>query len=387
MDRGAADPRATSWFASTLVRDLFGVRLALAMFVPALFLAMMAFAGEHAYQFLFVPILGVALVSLLAGVGAGLLASVLSIAGLAFFFFKPVGSFGVEGEFERVRLAGVGIVATLVSGAAGSLRTAHRRAAEERAAAVAAAEQLDREKTRAERAVQVRDEVLAIVAHDLRNPLATINVTAELLELRCNRLAPELARHALTIQSNVLGANRLIADLLDVATIEAGRLSLQLGPVAAGMLARDAVDRILPLAEAAGLKVELHVPDTSIEVTCDRDRVLQVLSNLIGNAVKVTPCGGAIAIAMEALRGEVRFTVSDTGCGIDPEELPQMFDRFRRGRSAQYKGSGLGLAIVRGIVEAHRGTIEVDSAPGQGARFSFTLPLGADFRDGLTATA
>jgi signal transduction histidine kinase len=271
----------------------------------------------------------------------------------------------------------MGVVAVLVSAAAGSLRSAYRRAGEERAAAVAAAEQLACEKARAERAVDVRDQVLAVVSHDLKNPLATIGVTADLLERRCDRLAPELSRHARTIRQNVLGANRLIGDLLDAASIEAGRLSLHLRPATAGDIARDAVDRIRPLAEAAGLVVNLELPGPPVEVACDRDRVLQVFSNLIGNAVKATPSDGTIGVALEAAPGEIRFTVSDTGCGIDPEELPHLFDRFRRGRSAQYQGSGLGLAIARGIVEAHGGTIGVDSAPGRGTRFSFTLPLTA----------
>jgi signal transduction histidine kinase len=371
MDQHPDFPRAAPWFVRT-PKEPLGVRLIIAALVPVALLGAMSLAGPSAHQFLFVPILGVALVSLVGGVRAGLLASALSIAGVAGLFLEPAG---VEGRFERVRLAGMGVVAVLVSAAAGSLRSAYRRAGEERAAAVAAAEQLAREKARAERAVDVRDQVLAVVSHDLKNPLATIGVTADLLERRCDRLAPELSRHARTIRQNVLGANRLIGDLLDAASIEAGCLSLHLRPATAGDIARDAVDRIRPLAEAAGLVVNLELPGPPVEVACDRDRVLQVFSNLIGNAVKATPSDGTIGVALEAAPGEIRFTVSDTGCGIDPEELPHLFDRFRRGRSAQYQGSGLGLAIARGIVEAHGGTIGVDSAPGRGTRFSFTLPL------------
>ena len=374
MDRDPHPLRTTPWFARTPGGRAV-VRLTLAALVPVALLGAMSLAGASAHQFLFVPILGVALVSLVGGVRAGLLASALSIAGVAVLFLEPAGSLRVEGRFERVRLTGMGVVAVLVSAAAGSLRSAYRRAGEERAAAVAAAEQLACEKARAERAVEVRDQVLAVVSHDLKNPLATIGVTADLLERRCDRLAPELSRHARTIRQNVLGANRLIGDLLDAASIEAGRLSLHLRPATAGDIARDAVDRIRPLAEAAGLVVNLELPGPPVEVACDRDRVLQVFSNLIGNAVKATPSDGTIGVALEAAPGEIRFTVSDTGCGIDPEELPHLFDRFRRGRSAQYQGSGLGLAIARGIVEAHGGTIGVDSAPGRGTRFSFTLPL------------
>jgi signal transduction histidine kinase len=365
---------AAPWFVRTPAAGR-GARVALVVGVSAALLAMMALAGGSARQLLFVPVLGVAVVSLVAGIPAGLITSGLSLAGLA--FFGAGGPPWDEDRFELGRLIGVGVVAVLVSWATGSLRSAYQRAAEERSAAVVAAEQLAREKARAESAVRMRDEVLSVVSHDLKNPLATIQVTADLLERRCDRLAPELSRHARTIQQNVAGASRLIADLLDAASIEAGRLSLRPRAVAVETIARDAIERMAPLAQAAGLALELHARETQAEVTCDTDRVLQVLSNLIGNAVKVTPPGGTVGLSVEPLQGEIRFTVSDTGCGVDPEDLPHLFDRFRRGRSAAYKGSGLGLAIARGLVEAHGGAIGVDSAPGQGARFWFTLPLTA----------
>jgi signal transduction histidine kinase len=335
-------------------------------------MATRAAAGDQARLFLFVPTLGVALVAMLTGVRAGLLAAAVTIGGVTFLF----ATLPLPHELVMVRVLGVAVVAALLAWAIGSLRSTYRREAEERAAAQALAEQLSREKERAERAVTARDEVLALVSHDLKNPLAAIVTTADLLERRCDARAPELARHARTIRENALGANRLIGDLLDAASIEAGRLSIDVRPAAVDAVAQEAVDRIRPLAEAAGVALALQVPDGRLEVACDPDRILQVLSNLIGNAVKATPRGGTIRVSVDSSPGEVRLVVTDDGVGIDPADLPHLFDRFRRGSTARYAGSGLGLAIARGIVEAHGGSIAVESAPGRGARFSLTLPYG-----------
>jgi signal transduction histidine kinase len=338
---------------------------------------MWAVAGEHTHRFLFVPVLGIALVSLLCGIAAGVLASALSTAGLAAIaFFGDAGTH--VASVEVTRLAGVGVVSLLVACTNGSLQSAYRIAAKGRAAATRAAEQLAREKARTERAVEVRDEVLAVVSHDLRNPLAVVSVTADLLERRCDRVAPDLSRHARTIQRHVVEMNRLIGDLVDVAKIEAGRFPITLAVASAEQIGREAVERFLPLAGAAGVALELRAHGGALpDVRCDPGRILQALSNLLGNALKATPAGGQVAVIVEPLADQVRFTVSDTGRGIEPDDLPHLFDRFRRGRSPGYEGSGLGLAIVRGIIEAHGGSVSVESAPGQGARFTFALRTAA----------
>jgi signal transduction histidine kinase len=361
------------WFARVSPRGGAATIMIAAGTPLALVWSMWALAGEHTHRFLFVPVLGIALVSLLCGVAAGILASALSTAGLATAAFLGDSATSIASG-ELTRLGGVGIVSLLVAWTTGSLRSAYRIAARGRTAATRAAEQLAREKARTERAVEVRDEVLAVVSHDLRNPLAAVAVTADLLERRCDRVAPDLSRHARTIQRHVVEMNRLIGDLVDVAKIEAGRFPIKLTVSSSERIGREAVERFLPLAGAAGVALELRTGGAALpDVRCDPQRILQALSNLLGNALKVTASGGQVAVIVEGVADQVRFTVSDTGRGIEPEDLPHLFDRFRRGRSPGYEGSGLGLAIVRGIIEAHGGSVSVESAPGQGARFSFAL--------------
>jgi signal transduction histidine kinase len=145
-------------------------------------------------------------------------------------------------------------------------------------------------------------------------------------------------------------------------------------------LLRETVTSFEPLAEENELHVVLDLARSQAlpAVHCDRDRVLQVLSNLIANAIKVTPGGGTITLAAEPRQHEVVLVVSDTGPGIAPDQLEHIFDRYWRGGRVGYKGTGLGLGIARGIVEAHGGRIWVESALGQGATFRFTLPIEAE---------
>jgi signal transduction histidine kinase len=167
---------------------------------------------------------------------------------------------------------------------------------------------------------------------------------------------------------------RLIDDLLDFASLEAGRLSLAPTTQAAAPLVHDACQLFADIARDKGLRLACETGADLPPVPCDRDRVLQVLANLLDNAVKATPAGGAVVVRAEARPGEVCFSVADTGPGMPAEELPHLFERFRRGRQAGYRGTGLGLAIARGIVSAHGGRIWADSAPGRGSTFWFTLP-------------
>lgn len=221
---------------------------------------------------------------------------------------------------------------------------------------------------RAERAVRMRDDVLAIVSHDLRTPLAKILMQAEAVAEH-----PDLRETGQSIARSVDRMNRLINDLLDASAINAGQLSLESAKHSISKVVHEAAELFRPAARVQTVTLLERLPDDTVRVHCDRDRMLQVISNLIGNAIKFTPAGGTVTVSVEATPTDVRIEVSDTGHGIAPEHLPHLFDRFWRGH-AQGKGSGLGLFIARGIVVAHGSTLEVETAVGLGTRFYFTLP-------------
>lgn len=229
----------------------------------------------------------------------------------------------------------------------------------------------------AQDATRARDDLVAIVSHDLRNPVHTIHMAASfLLEVAPATDRRVQARRQLeVIQRSATRANRLIQDLLDVARIHSGGLAVDPVPVEVRSLVLEAMEAATPLAGAASIKVSCDIADGLPPVASDRERVLQVLANLIGNAIKFTPNGGGIRIIAALETNEVRFTVADTGPGIPPEHLEHVFDRYWQAKSTAKLGTGLGLSIAKGIVEAHGGHIWVESPPGSGAQFSFTLPL------------
>ncbi len=172
-----------------------------------------------------------------------------------------------------------------------------------------------------------------------------------------------------------LRMNRLIQDLLDVTCMEAGRLSIEAGRVPAGQLVSDSAEGQSALASSAGLELRLDVAPDLPDVLGDRHRLLQVFENLIGNALKFTERGGMVTVGAAPQEGEVLFWVADTGAGIAAEDLRRVFDRFWQTHKAQRSGAGLGLAIVKGIVEVHGGRVRVESTPGRGTTFSFTIPV------------
>jgi signal transduction histidine kinase len=168
--------------------------------------------------------------------------------------------------------------------------------------------------------------------------------------------------------------NRLIQDLLDVARMEAGQLTVERARLSAGGLIAEAVDVQRPLASSSSLELRVEVGPDVAEVWGDRDRLLQVLENLIGNGIKFTQAGGRITAGATSRDDEVVFWVADTGCGIPSESLPQVFDRFWQATRTGRQGAGLGLPIAKGIVEAHGGRIWVESTAGTGSTFFFTIP-------------
>jgi signal transduction histidine kinase len=229
----------------------------------------------------------------------------------------------------------------------------------------------------AQDATRARDDLVAIVSHDLRNPVHTISMAASfLLEIApANDRRVQARRQLEVIQRSATRANRLIQDLLDVAKIQAGGLAVDPVAVEVKNLVNEVMESATTLASAAQIKVTSDFNEPLPSVASDRERVLQVFTNLIGNAIKFTPKGGQITIRATHESGEVRFTVADTGPGIPREHLDHVFDRYWQAKSTAKLGTGLGLSIAKGIVEAHGGRIWAESPPGRGAEFNFTLPV------------
>jgi PAS domain S-box-containing protein len=226
----------------------------------------------------------------------------------------------------------------------------------------------------AQRAIRARDEVLAIVSHDLRNPLSTITLSASLLLDQQGERRAAGARFLDIIKRAAEQANRLIKDLLDISSIEAGHFSVnRLGENAADLL-EQAREMLAPIAQEKSITLETDVTGAGLFASADVGQIQRVFSNLVGNAIKFTPPGGKITLRTEEVDGEIRFSVTDTGPGIPPEELPHIFDRYWQAMRGDRRGAGLGLSIVRGIVEAHGGRIWVESKVGEGSTFIFTVP-------------
>lgn len=232
---------------------------------------------------------------------------------------------------------------------------------------------LRRAESEARQAVSDREDMMAIVSHDLRSPLTAILLNAGYIR----RKAPAVARQVDSIERAGLQMQQLIADILDVNRARQGHLTLQVAPAAVGDVVTEAVDTLRPQAAIKGLQLAEEVPPGIGTVMADRRRLLQVLSNLIGNAIKFTPERGTVTVTATVAGAELVLTVSDTGPGIPLDQQAHVFDRFWQSRRAERQGagSGLGLAIAKGIVEAHHGRIAVRSVPGEGATFTVTLPV------------
>jgi signal transduction histidine kinase len=231
----------------------------------------------------------------------------------------------------------------------------------------------------AQEAVRSREDLLAVVSHDLRNPLGVVLASsALLLHHGADLFENERARRQLeAIQRAANRMNRLIRDLLDFASIQGGRLAISRRVQGAAALIGEALDALEPLASAKQIRLVRGLPETELAVSCDRDRMIQVFSNLVGNAIKFTPEGGTITVEAVPAGDRVRFSVADTGPGIREHELGHVFDRYWQARRRNRDGIGLGLSIAKGIVEAHGGDIWVESPAGAGATFFFTVPVHA----------
>ena len=233
-------------------------------------------------------------------------------------------------------------------------------------------EEESHQRTRA--TLTTREEFLAIVSHDLRNPLNNISMAAQNL-LEEPKDVGELASSINRSAGEMLG---LIQDLLDVERIAIGKLTLHIEEHDISQIIKEAVEQLQGAAASKGVTLEAEPHDVCGSVVCDRSRVLQVLSNLIGNAIKFTPAKGRISVSCQTTgpQGEkIQISVSDTGEGIAPEKINTIFERFSQIHNQDRRGIGLGLYIAKMMVEEHPGRLWVESTLGEGSTFHFTLPL------------
>jgi PAS domain S-box-containing protein len=226
----------------------------------------------------------------------------------------------------------------------------------------------------ARKAIQVRDEVLGIVAHDLRSPLGAILMQATLIGPKANQPERRSQRPREAIERSVSHMNRMINDLLEVARMESGHLTLVRAGLAPAGLVAEVVEAHRARAATASIELRAEAAADLAEAWGDKDRLLQVFENLLGNAIRVAP-GGTISVGARERAGEILFWVADTGPGIAPEDLPRVFDRFWQARKSRRGGAGLGLSIVKAIVESHAGRVWFESKLGAGTTVFFTVPL------------
>lgn len=225
-------------------------------------------------------------------------------------------------------------------------------------------------------AVQSREDVLAVVSHDIRNFLQAIKSGVQILNKPPEKLGAD-ARGAIhgRLSSTVDLMSRMIADLLDMASIRTGRIEVQLHPQTAGPLVSEAAAVHEPLAQQKGIQLTTRCEIPGAIVLCDRERILQVFANLLGNAIKFCRQGDSIEVALRRVGDHAQASVIDTGPGIAGHDLPMVFDAYWSGAKNRRNGTGLGLYITKRIVEAHDGYIWIESEPGKGTAVHFTLAL------------
>ncbi len=222
----------------------------------------------------------------------------------------------------------------------------------------------------------MRDQMMAVVAHDLRNPLQAIAMGVASMQ-QLPMTDSERTRQLGIVQRTAANMSRLIDDLLDVTRLEADQFDIERAPLHIASLFAEISELFETAAREQGVVLSCAGAPDMPPVLADHRRLVQVLSNLVGNALRFTPRGGWISVEARSLEANVTVTVRDNGCGIAVEDLTHLFDRFWRGREKQ-SGAGLGLFIAKGIVEAHGGRIWAESEPGRGTAMHFTLPAAAE---------
>lgn len=232
-------------------------------------------------------------------------------------------------------------------------------------------------------ALTTREELMAIVSHDLRNPIGAVSSCAAMLldESASQKLSSETKTWITFIKRNADSALRLVSDLLDMERMSMGKLVLQCGECDLGGLVAEVVQSFSATAAAKSILLRVVPTGSPISMICDRDRMAQVLGNLIGNAVKYTPDGGHISVQISGDAGNAQVSVSDNGPGIPVDKADRIFERFSQIGTKDRRGVGLGLYISKVITEAHGGTLRVESAVGKGSTFILSVPRSSSLRD------
>ena len=233
------------------------------------------------------------------------------------------------------------------------------------------------ERTRSDDAVTTRDDFLGMVSHDLRTLLGGIALNAAILAQQSTQGGPVhagCAKHAERIQRFTARMNRLVGDLLDVVSLEAGKLDITPRPLDPHQVVRDTAEAFQPSFSAKGIAFRTHVAAESFLAEFDHERILQVFANLLSNALKFTKEGGEVVLHAAPAGAEIQFTVTDTGVGVPPEHAADIFERFQQVNPSDRLGLGLGLYIAKCIVAAHGGRIWLERRDGPGSAFHFTLP-------------
>jgi signal transduction histidine kinase len=320
---------------------------------------------EDGAQLQSVATLAVVLSAIYGGMGPALLAAAIAAVGVDYLFSEPTGEL-LASWSSVVRMLTYGAIGFLIASVVGLLRNAYR--------------ELHGQYRQTEAARRARESMMAIVSHDLRSPLSAV-----LLGIGYIRRAAGEGR-SLKGMSGALDAvhraadsmRRLVEDLLDAAKIESGRFSIEPARQPLLPILQDAVDVGALAADAKRMRVTLEVAAGEHALHCDRQRLTQVLANLIGNAVKFSPEGAQVEVRL-ADEGEwLRIDVRDWGPGIAREHLPHVFTRYWQASDTAQMGTGLGLFIAKNIVESHGGRIAVDSEPGRGSVFSVFLRKAGD---------
>ncbi|KHK63412.1 ATP-binding protein [Pseudomonas frederiksbergensis] len=236
---------------------------------------------------------------------------------------------------------------------------------------------LARQVRKERQAVQARDELVAVVSHDLRNPMTVISMLCGMMQNSFSsdgsHSSKRISSAIDTMQQAASRMNSLLEDLLDTSRIDAGRYTIHPKPMDVSQIFEDACSLLTPLASAKAIDISFHA-EPNLKINADPERLFQVLSNLIGNAIKFTPQRGSVGISAMSVGDEIVFSVRDTGEGIAPEQLPHVFDRYWTTKEGNPNGTGLGLYISQGIVQAHGGKLQAESQPGKGSEFRFTVP-------------